>query len=183
MIQFLILNFKMTKNKKAFTMVEALIALSILTIGILSSFILVSKALYNVTIIKDRLTASFLAQEGIELVRQIRDTNMLKRLDNETVRWDEGLKEGKYIIDSGVLNGEPIKLILVTSEEAPNLKYDNISRIYNYDAGEETSFNRVIQIIKISEDELRIECLLKWKSKDVDFDLTVEDHLFNWLKI
>ena len=164
-------------------MVEALIALSILTIGILSSFILVSKALYNVTIIKDRLTASFLAQEGIELVRQIRDTNMLKRLDNETVRWDEGLKEGKYIIDSGVLNGEPIKLIPVTSEEAPNLKYDNISRIYNYDTGEETSFNRVIQITKISKDELRIECLLKWKSKGVDFNLTVEDHLFDWLKI
>ena len=97
------------RYKSGFTLVEALVALSILIVGIISGFILVTKALYDVTIIQDRLIASFLAQEGLELVRQIRDTNYLKTLDGTSTDWDDNLKtDGDYLVSANIQTGTVI---------------------------------------------------------------------------
>ena len=173
----------MKKKRKAFTLVEVLIAISILIIGILSGFILITRALYNVAVIKDRLTASFLAQEGIELTRQIRDSNFLRILDEESADWRDGLRDGTYIIKSNVEGDESIQLVSSIPSEAPNFFYDNGLKIYNYSTGEPTTFNREIKITTISADEIRVESIMKWRTKRINFDLFVEDHLYNWMKL
>jgi len=173
------------KKQKAFTLVEVLIAVSILTIGILSGFILITKVLYNTAVIQDRLTASFLAQEGIELVRQVRDSNFLKIMDGESVEWNNRLADGSYIIESKAESGQSVTLVPIDPGEAPNFFYDNDTRIYNYNTtGEPTTFNREIRIEtnENHNDEIRVESIMKWTTKRIDFTLTVEDHLFNWLK-
>lgn len=171
------------KARKGFTLVEVLIAVSILIIGILSGFILVTKALYNVEAIKDRLTASFLAQEGIELVRQIRDSNFLRILnDGESIDWRDGLEDGTYIIESKVDSQESIKLRPVAEDEKHFLLYNDALRIYNYSIGEPTTFDRKIKITTINDDEIRVESIMQWTTKRINFDLFVEDHLYNWLK-
>lgn len=176
-------NFK--SKSRAFTLVEALIAITILITGILSGFVLVTRALYNVAVIKDRLTASFLAQEGIELTRQIRDSNFLRILGKESVDWRNGLGDGTYIIESKVDSEESIGLVSIQPEESRFLLYDDDDdlKIYNYSTGEPTTFNRKIKITAISDDEIRVESIMKWKTRNIDFDLTVEDHLYNWMKI
>ncbi|HOK97153.1 MAG TPA: prepilin-type N-terminal cleavage/methylation domain-containing protein [Candidatus Paceibacterota bacterium] len=176
----------MRKNKKnGFTLVECLVAISILIIGILSSFILVTKALYNATVIQDRLTASFLAQEGIELVRNIRDTNFIQSLNSSGVSWRNGLGKGEasdtcYTIDAFSPKG--ITLESVSCNSSRPLKYYKDQNIYNYQTGEDTPFYREIKIEEISDDEIRVISHLKWKTKNTDFDLEVEDHLYNWFK-
>ena len=176
----------MGKRQKAFTLIEVLIAITILTIGILSGFVLVTRALYNVAVIKDRLTASFLAQEGIELTRQIRDSNFLRILNNEeSADWKDGLADGSYTIESKVGSEDSIKLVSVDAGEAPNFFYDNNTKIYNYTNGEPTDFNREIKITTSpdSDDEIRVESIIKWKTRTIDFNLIVEDHLYNWMKL
>lgn len=169
---------------KAFTLVEVLVSITILTVGILSGFILVTRSLYNVAVIKDRLTASFLAQEGIELVRQKRDTNFLRIFNGESVDWNDGLAAGSYRIESKAGDDDPIQLIPTTPSEAPNFFYNNISRLYNYSEGDSTTFNREIKITTDdNNDEIRVESIIHWRTKKIDFDLTVEDHLYNWLKL
>ncbi|MFA5392105.1 MAG: type II secretion system protein [Candidatus Paceibacterota bacterium] len=173
------------RNSKAFTLVEALVALSILIVGIISGFILVAKALYGVTIIQDRLTASFLAQEGLELVRQIRDTNYLKTLGGTSTDWNSSLKtNGEYLIfadiDTGTVN------LPLPSWQDKSLYYHAASGLYNYDdTGDaiSTVFKRKIVITNIRPDEIRIQTIMNWKSKNISFNFTVEDHLFNWLKL
>ena len=176
-------NFQSKSN--AFTLVEVLVAISILIIGILSGLVLVTRALYNVAVIKDRLTASFLAQEGIELTRQIRDSNFLRILNGESINWNNGLSTGSYYIKSNVEGDGPILLVPVDdSSEVPNFFYDKNLQIYNYTDGELTNFNREIRITNItSNDEIRVESIMKWKTKSIDFNLTVEDHLYNWMKL
>jgi len=173
-------NFK--KKQKAFTLVEVLIAISILTIGILSGFILITKVLYNTAVIQDRLTASFLTQEGIELVRQVRDSNFLQIMNGESVEWKDGLADGSYTIESKAGSEQPITLTSVDTGEGSNFRYDDDTKIYNYTTGEPTTFNREIKITTINDDEIRVESIMKWKTRTIDFNLTVEDHLFNWLK-
>jgi len=176
------INFK--KRQKAFTLVEVLIAISILTVGILSGFILITKVLYNTAVIQDRLTASFLAQEGIELVRQVRDSNFLQIINGESVEWRDGLADGSYIIKSKAGSEQPITLISIDPGEGLDFFYDNDTKIYNYTTGEPTTFNREIKITTNSDndDEIRVESKMKWTTKRINFDLTVEDHLFNWIK-
>jgi len=173
-------NFK--KKQKAFTLVEVLIAISILTIGILSGFILITKVLYNTAVIQDRLTASFLTQEGIELVRQVRDSNFLQIMNGESVEWKDGLADGSYTIESKAGSEQPITLTSVDTGEGSNFRYNDDTKIYNYTTGEPTTFNREIKITTINDDEIRVESIMKWKTRTIDFNLTVEDHLFNWLK-
>jgi len=170
------------KKQKAFTLVEVLIAVSILTIGILSGFILITKVLYNTAVIQDRLTASFLTQEGIELVRQVRDSNFLQIMNGESVEWKDGLADGSYTIESKAGSEQPITLTSVDTGEGSNFRYNDDTKIYNYTIGEPTTFNREIKITTINDDEIRVESIMKWKTRTIDFNLTVEDHLFNWLK-
>lgn len=182
-------NMTMNKNVKScklyrprgFTLTEVLIALAILIIGILSGFILVTKVLYNVVVVQDRLTASFLAQEGIEAVRQIRDTNFLRILNGESINWDEGLAPGNYIIKTKI--GSASLPELASASDIPVLLYDDLRRIYNYDDGETTTFQREIKITDVNENEIRVESIMSWRTKNVDFDLTVEDHLYNWMQL
>ncbi|MDD5535412.1 MAG: prepilin-type N-terminal cleavage/methylation domain-containing protein [Candidatus Pacebacteria bacterium] len=173
-------------SKKGFTLVEALIAMSVLIIGIFSGFVLVTRALYNAAVIQDRLTASFLAQEGVELVRQIRDTNFIKILDNESDNWRDGLEDGNYIVEAKIRDGSSISLVPIEEgREAPNLLYndDVDQRIYNHSIGEETVFNRKIKISSISGDQIMVEVIMNWKTRNIEFDLIVEDRLFNWLNL
>ena len=177
-------NFQSKNN--AFTLVEVLISISILIVGILSGFILVTRALYNVAVIKDRLTASFLAQEGIELTRQIRDSNFLLIINGEPIDWNKGLENGSYIIKSNVEGDQPIQLVFYDPSGVPNLRYnndDNELKTYNYTNGEQTNFNREIRITNITDDEIRVESIMRWTTKSIDFNLTVEDHLYNWMKL
>ena len=171
------------KKQKAFTLVEVLIAVSILTIGILSGFILITKVLYNTAVIQDRLIASFLAQEGIELVRQVRDSNFLQIMNGESVEWEDELADGSYTIESKAGSEQSVDLVFYDEiEEIPDFRYDDNTKIYNYTTGEPTTFNRRIRITTINDDEIRVESIMKWTTKRIDFTLTVEDHLFNWLK-
>lgn len=172
------------KRQKAFTLIEVLVAITILIVGIISGFVLVTRALYNVAVIKDRLTASFLAQEGIELTRQIRDSNFLRILNGEPANWMDGLGGGIYIIESKVDSEESIGLVDIGEDENRFFFYDNVLKIYNYnDNGEPTTFIRKIEIETISNDEIRVESIMQWKTRTIDFDLTVEDHLYNWMKL
>jgi type II secretory pathway pseudopilin PulG len=171
--------------KSGFTLVEALVALSILIVGIISGFILVTKALYDVTIIQDRLTASFLAQEGLEFVRQIRDTNYLKTLGSTSTEtdWDNNLKtDENYLIFANISAGT----IILSSWQDKLLSYHPSSGVYNYDnTGDATPtvFKRKINIYHVSSDEIRVQSIMNWKSRNIDFSFTAEDHLFNWLKL
>ncbi|MGC8651289.1 MAG: type IV pilus modification PilV family protein [Minisyncoccia bacterium] len=169
-----------TKYKRAFTLVEALVALSILMIGVISGFILVTKALYDVSIIQDRLTASFLAQEGVELVRQIRDSNYVQNIQSTSIAWDKNLSDGDYLITT--INNPPSGIKLLPYEDKV-LRWDSSSGLYNYTSGDTTNFKRKINIQHINSDEIKVTVTIDWVTKGMNFQLVVEDFLYNWLKL
>lgn len=69
---------KMTKSKKAgFTLVETLVAISILSLSIVATFTAVQNGLQNSSIAKDQTTAFYLAQEAMEFIKNKRDNNAL----------------------------------------------------------------------------------------------------------
>ena len=74
-------------NNRAFTILEVIAAIFVMTVGVLGAYAVVQQIIVYTSISSSRLTAAYLAQEGIELVRNIRDSNWLQGAGN----WTNGI--------------------------------------------------------------------------------------------
>jgi len=72
---------KLRQKLKGFTLVETLIAVLLLATAIAGPLTIASKSLIVALVAKDQVTAFFLAQDGVEYIRFIRDTNKLQNAD------------------------------------------------------------------------------------------------------
>ncbi len=84
MIKFFIQNNKGHKTlslSKGFTLVETLIAIAIFSTTIVAMMSVLGSGISNTTYAKNSIEASYLAQEGIEYARNMRDTDVLANID------------------------------------------------------------------------------------------------------
>jgi len=79
---------------KGETLVETIIALSIMAIGITIAGTVVLNSMRNMAIAKKRIVAVNIAREGIEAMRGIRDTNWLLYSDKRRQCWNHNPGEG-----------------------------------------------------------------------------------------
>lgn len=87
-----------TLNKKGFTIIETILAVFIITIGVLGAFSLILMISSFTSGISSRLSAVYLAQEGIENIRNIRDSNWLAQRYNPATLWDQGISTGNWLV-------------------------------------------------------------------------------------
>lgn len=91
------------KNKKGFTIVETLVAISIVLVGVSAAFSAAQLGLSSSSSVRDRITAIFLAQEAMEGVKNMKDSNLLKiSTSEEDINW---LGEITDICDSAAVCG------------------------------------------------------------------------------
>jgi len=82
----------MTLSKSGFTLVEALVSISILMVAIAGPMTIAQKSLSSAILSKDQMTASFLAQDGLEAVKNLRDQVVLNSALGDT-DWLSGLSD------------------------------------------------------------------------------------------
>jgi len=61
---------------KGFTIIETLVAITVLMIAIAGPLVVANKGLTGAIVSKDQMTASYLAQESMEAIKNIRDNNV-----------------------------------------------------------------------------------------------------------
>jgi prepilin-type N-terminal cleavage/methylation domain-containing protein len=159
-------------HKKGFTILELMIAIFILLVGIGSAFSLISQTVTHTSLLKKKLIASYLAQEGIELIRNIRDGNYLKEEN-----WDQWLTDcsNGCIVDYQSLPNQPL-----TPYDNQYLKIDNESFFFNYSRGSSTKFKRKITTQKKDSDTLDVVCEVFWEERGRNYSFKVIDQLKNW---
>lgn len=79
------------KHHKGFSLIEVTTAIFILTVGVLGVFALIQRTLAFSNNSSPQLTATYLAQEGLEAIRNIRDSNWLEQRDAPATPWDDGI--------------------------------------------------------------------------------------------
>lgn len=163
--------FKINNYKKnsGFTLLEMLIALSVISVGVMAAFTLSIANLNTTKANYQRVLAANLAREGIEIVRNIRDSNWLKIQSNfdcdensangtQLCAWDRGLYQNKSIVDYN-FNGDLGDEIDYDSSvedcfNAANtckLKEDN-THLYQHVSGTDTNMARLITLKAICRD-------------------------------
>jgi prepilin-type N-terminal cleavage/methylation domain-containing protein len=70
---------KKQKNvRKGFSIVEVLLAAAVLTVGLAAALGLIASSIRDMAENRDAVIASELAQEGVELIRNVRDNNLVR---------------------------------------------------------------------------------------------------------
>ncbi|MCX6721221.1 MAG: prepilin-type N-terminal cleavage/methylation domain-containing protein [Candidatus Staskawiczbacteria bacterium] len=144
---------KDSKNKKGFTIIELMITIFILSfavVGIFAAFSVMASLVYDAT---DRLIAAYLGQEGMEIVRNIRDSNWLNIDAGANASWLDGLSDDaiNYSVDCHSIGCEADYLatnLATWSDRYLFLK----NGIYSYDqTGSPTKFKRKIKIEPLTD--------------------------------
>jgi len=158
-------NFQKLNHQQGFSLLEVLVSIFVITIGIVAVVNLVSSAIGSVAINKSEIIAVNLAQEGLEIVRNIRDTNW-----QQGESWNNGLSSGEYQVayDSNTLfvySGNPLLI-------------DDI--MYQYNSGDPTPFYRKIIIDTINEYSIEVTSQVTWGQRGRNFEVIAKTILYDW---
>jgi len=198
------------KNKEGFSLTEVMIGMAILTVAIVASTnLLITLMRSNDNNVRS-LQAYYLAQEGIEAVRNIRDTNWLHNqnwLGRSTGEpWGVAFKPGEtytvgfvYPTASFV---DDVDLALMSSyspwKVSPGANGAEIKRVESVSgyyltsenlSGEDTGFEREIKLEPYEcgaadfaecEDYLRVVSTVRWKQGQSDREVSLEEILTDW---
>jgi prepilin-type N-terminal cleavage/methylation domain-containing protein len=69
---------KNKNSKRGFTLIETLVAVTILSAAVAGPMVLSIKSIGSASVSQDQLVAFYLGQEVVEYVRNVRDTNLIK---------------------------------------------------------------------------------------------------------
>lgn len=172
---------------RSFTLLEVILAITVLTLAVGGSFVLISQTIASVSVVQSKLIASYLAQEGIEIVKNIRDTNWLKLQP-----WDQSLEEGDYEVDY-LTTLLPDSLFCSPVCQYGHLRFLNIDEngFYSYSFGDPTIFKRKITIsdkIDLDDppdeemDKLKVSVEVLWAERGKMHSITSMEYLYNWTK-
>lgn len=159
-----------------FTILEVLIALFIISIAFSASVYLIVTNSNSANIIKNTYIASGLIQEGVEVVRNLRDGDWFAGRPFGAFGNPGGLEfaDGAYRVQWN--SAFPLSGLSVY------LNKDNASGLYSYDpGGVPTLFQRQIQLTTVNPNvEKKIVVTVSWFERNASRSLSAEEHLYNW---
>lgn len=173
---------KRAVTKQGFTIVEALVAISILVVSVTALLGVVSQSIFNSTHIKNKAVAISLAQEGVELVRNIQDSALLAE-DYQTFEVFAGTLFQPCMFNEGMCTIDPLSLEIDScpNQTCPPLRISDTG-YFNYTFGEESRFTRSIEITPSLQNSGRAIVTVSWEQGSTLREVVYEVDLFLWIE-
>lgn len=168
-------------------MVELIITIVVLSFGIIGIYGFFQPALILTSNFSLRITADYLAQEGLEIVKNIRDNNIINNLI-----WSQGLSDCsagcQLDYKTGTLVETPDNALKDYTGQPLNINTDGF---YSYNPGNTTKFKRKITITYpeicsgdpplcfFFTDSLKVDVLVTWENNDQPFSFETIGYVYN----
>ena len=159
-------------SNKGFSLIEVIVSIAVITTALVTAMALISFSVSSIGLSKSKIIATNLAQEGLEIIRNIRDSNWLS-YKRSPENWRDGLGIGDYRVQYNQLG-------LLGFSSTP-LRIDS-NGFYRYDADTDTLFYRKIIIDHIGDNQIKAIAEITWQKKGKRHTIQVEDRLYNWLE-
>lgn len=191
------------KLQKGFTLVETMVAISILSLAVTGPLLIAQKGVGSAIYARDQITAFYLAQEAVEYIRNVRDSNRISG-----VPWLEQFTNGpsackedgfgrRCQIDSQYSDFANSNAIQACSDSSnpdtdpnspcPQMKIDSANNIYGYGSGGNwapTIFTRTISIDDRTKpnQEAEISVTISWNTTlfAPQKTFTIKEYIFNF---
>jgi len=183
-----------------FTLMETLMAVLLLSVALAGPMTIAARGIQAATVSRDQDTAFYLAQEAVEYVRFVRDTNKL----NATTDWLAAL-DGSAPSPAWSGGGSPTvntangsgacenangcyvdslqnTITTCSASGCPALLYDSANYDYNYTTGSATVFKRAVKIatpVGSNAGEASVTVTVTW-SDPLAHTVTVREDIFSW---
>lgn len=170
---------------KGLTIIEVIVTVFILSIGVVGIYSAFSVMVIVTSDISDGLIAAYLAQEGVEIVRNIRDNNFLLAVSDINASWTDSLLpqcDGGCAVD--YKTGTPGHAGPVYGDAGYlGINADGFYALTSSPA----KFKRKITITALNDNVLKVTSEVKWDKKPdllnpqgVPGSSGVVEYLYNW---
>lgn len=193
-----------TRGARGFTLVETLVAISVLMVALTAVFAVAQSGLSSTIAVKDRITAFFLAQEALEAVRNLKDSNLLAQYtteDPDNPYWLNQIADpanacsganpgGVSFVDYSLQGIQPFIGLgdgLCSGGECQPLKLASTTGLLQHTTGNPSRFTRTIAIQEIcsvgvaNQKEAKVTVGITWPGHPNG--LVVTDNITNWFSI
>jgi prepilin-type N-terminal cleavage/methylation domain-containing protein len=158
------------KNQTGFSVLEMIAVIAIIGLTLVGLVSLALQSFQVQRLNKNNLTAAMLAQEGIEIVRNQRDSAW-----KDGSGWDSVMSDGDYIVDYTGYFSEPYS---ITSSQAV-LKI-NANGMYEHTNGTPTNFSRLVTLTHTDSASSTVTSQVRYRSGNNYFNYTAETILYDW---
>lgn len=192
-------------NMKGFTLIETMIAVTILAFAVAGPLFTASRVVVSAQTARDQLTASYLAQEGIEYVRAMRDNEYLSSYlaggtSISEAAWVNFLNGGDRASITACRtttctldparemgSGSGFSLQQCSGDSCGPLYLANGIYTQRIDIANsvKTAFTRTIQVVDIPNTpgeypDKRVVSIVSWSFHGIPRSVTVSDHITPW---
>ncbi|MFZ1988052.1 MAG: prepilin-type N-terminal cleavage/methylation domain-containing protein [Minisyncoccia bacterium] len=176
-----------SKNKKGFTLIETLVAITIVTLAVIAPFEAIQRIIIASNISREQFIASFLAQEGAEYVRFVRYNNYLAHR-NESNYADhilDGLENcispNTCTVDASFNAPLPTVECSASSSCVP-LQYNANTGVYSQQTGAGNASSMYTRSVQIEDhgDYQTVTVTVSWNDHGAH-DMQISEDTYDWL--
>ena len=199
-------SFRKPREVRGFTLLETVVALSVILAAVVGPVSLITRGLFTFSFSKNKVIASNLAQEGLELVRLVRENNVACDTVNgpATWRWNRDPEGGMLTrVRAGVdiesftviqCGGSSIATPRLSVSCSGPLLYENDSLLanygtYGYRSGVATLFSRCVDITSPPDSpdgdipasaQMDVVSTVTWNERGIERRVVLRERLYDW---
>lgn len=167
-------------KERGFTLVETLVAVSILLVIIIGPMSIAQKGIQNAYFAREQLTAVFLAQEAIEGVRELRDNGAIVSYEDGSIG-DPGTQLWHSDIPIGCINAECAydngSIESCSTNNECRLKYN--AGTYEHGTGDDSMYTRTVTIGTWNGGEVPVTVTVSWAGKVREGEVVLQSWIYD----
>ena len=193
------------QKRRGFTLIETMVAIAILTLAVAGPLYTANRAIVAAQTANAQMTASYLAQEGIEYMRMVRDDAYLANYTAggasiSASAWNGSVPPLGFLTEiapcaatactldplqnMGVGIGDALVPLVGGAPPLYNASplYLLSNGVYTQQSGAGTKqpFTRIVQAVMVSPTDERIISTVAWSFHSIPYAVTITDHFTPW---